>query len=115
MAKKTILLLVLILAMSFSAFAQNKLTMVVADSCGFKAAGNGASLTAIALSNGSAAITQVQFFADGTALGAPLTTAPYVLVFDTTKLTNGCHIVTATATDTDGNTGTAQISVSIKN
>jgi Domain of unknown function (DUF4082)/Bacterial Ig domain/Fibronectin type III domain/Lysyl oxidase len=53
------------------------------------------------------AISSVQFYLDGKALGAPVTSAPYAISWDTTTTTNGSHKLTATATDTSGNVGTS--------
>jgi len=53
------------------------------------------------------AVQSVQFYLDGKALGAPVTTAPYATSWDTTLATNGNHTLTAQATDTSGNVGNA--------
>jgi Domain of unknown function (DUF4082)/Bacterial Ig domain/Fibronectin type III domain/Lysyl oxidase len=45
-------------------------------------------------------ISSVQFYLDGTALGAPVSTSPYAISWDTTAATNGSHKLTAKVTDT---------------
>jgi Domain of unknown function (DUF4082)/Bacterial Ig domain/Fibronectin type III domain/Lysyl oxidase len=51
------------------------------------------------------AIRSVQFYLDGKALGAPVTSAPYAISWDTATATNAKHTLTAVATDTSGNVG----------
>jgi hypothetical protein len=53
------------------------------------------------------AVASVQFLADGSPVGAPVTQAPYTLTWDSTTVANGSHTISATATDTAGNTATA--------
>lgn len=48
--------------------------------------------------------TSVQFGVDGTNLGAPVTAAPYQVTWDSTKVTNGSHNITATLTTSDNKT-----------
>jgi len=52
-------------------------------------------------------VTGVQFLADGVALGAPLTAPPYVTTWNTQALANGPHVLTVTATDASGLTGSS--------
>src|SRR5690606_15873558 len=59
-------------------------------------------------------IKQVQFFVDGAPLNTELE-APYNCVFDTTKLSDGSHVLKAVATDTSGATGSTQVSVNVQN
>ena len=47
----------------------------------------------------SLTITSVQFFVDGTTSIGTATTSPYTVNWDSTKVTNGSHTLTATATD----------------
>jgi hypothetical protein len=62
------------------------------------------------------AIGSVQFLLDGQALGAPVTSAPYAVQWDTTKSTAGSHTLSARATDTSGNATTSlSITVSVQN
>lgn len=64
----------------------------------------------------SAPITSLQFYIDGTAVGAPLTAAPYLMFWDTQSLSQGQHSITAQATDTLGLTGTsAAVTVTVDN
>ena len=62
------------------------------------------------------AVASVQFKLDGANLGAADTTAPYTFSWDTTNSSNGAHTLTATATDTSGNTATsAAVGVTVNN
>jgi chitodextrinase len=62
------------------------------------------------------AVASVQFKLDGANLGAADTTAPYSLAWDSTKASNGAHTLSATATDTSGNTASsANVSVTVSN
>ena len=62
------------------------------------------------------AVASVQFFLDGTALGNPVTSAPYAVNWDTTTATAGNHVLTAKATDTSGNVGTSTaVTVTVQN
>jgi hypothetical protein len=62
------------------------------------------------------AVTSVQFFLDGKALGSPVTTAPYAIQWDTTTASNGTHTLSAQATDPSGNVGTSQsLTVTVQN
>jgi hypothetical protein len=75
-----------------------------------------ATVSASATSSGTLSVTGVQFQVDGTNLGSSATIGPvYILSWDTTKYANGLHTLTAIATDSAGNTGTASVSVSINN
>jgi hypothetical protein len=53
------------------------------------------------------AVASVQFYLDGQPLGNPVTSAPYAVNWDTTKASNSSHVLSAKATDTSGNVGTA--------
>jgi Concanavalin A-like lectin/glucanases superfamily/Bacterial Ig domain len=57
-------------------------------------------------------VASVQFRLDGAALGAPDTTAPYSVSWDTRTAANGPHTLTAVATDTTG-LASAPASVSV--
>ena len=62
------------------------------------------------------AIASVQFTLDGHPLGSPVTTPPFSVAWDTTTATAGNHTLSATATDTSGNIGTAApIGVRVQN
>src|SRR5262249_16841532 len=63
-----------------------------------------------------AGIASVQFQIDGVNFGSPVTTAPYQLAWDSTKVINGTHQIGAVATTNDGQTVTAtSISVTVNN
>ncbi|OGD30828.1 hypothetical protein A2833_01375 [Candidatus Azambacteria bacterium RIFCSPHIGHO2_01_FULL_44_55] len=57
----------------------------------------------------------VQFKLDGVLLGAEDTFAPYSVSWDTSKTTNGSHLISAVARDTAGNQKTASVSVTVAN
>ncbi len=61
-------------------------------------------------------IRSVQFYLDGEPLGAPVTTPPYAISWDTTTASEGSHTLTATATDTSGDVGHSQpVSLTVQN
>jgi hypothetical protein len=76
---------------------------------------SGTSVTAAATAtdpnNGS--VTRVQFLLDGAALGAPDTTAPYAVVWDSTQFSNGNHTLSAQAVDAAGNVGASAMVTAI--
>jgi hypothetical protein len=51
----------------------------------------------------NAAVAAVQFYLDGSPLGAPVTKPPYALSWNTREATDGTHTLSAVATDTSGN------------
>ena len=55
----------------------------------------------------NAAVAQVQFYANGVALGGPDTAAPYSVSWNTTAVANGPYTLKAVATDTSGNAATS--------
>jgi hypothetical protein len=60
-------------------------------------------------------VTEVRFFANGSAIGTD-TTAPYSISWDTTTTANGSVNLTATAVDAAGNTGNAApVTVTVDN
>ncbi len=72
------------------------------------------SITATASDN--IGVVGVQFYVDGTALGAEDTTSPYSASWLTTGVSNGAHSITARARDAAGNTRTSTaISVTVQN
>lgn len=71
-------------------------------------------VTVTASASDNVAVASVQFALDGTSLGADAT-APYTASLNTTSFANGGHTLTATATDTSGNTAVASIPVTISN
>ena len=65
---------------------------------------------------GGGTIAGVQFKLDGANLGAEDTSSPYSISWDTTTASNGVHLLTAVARDTNGGTGTATtVSVTVAN
>ncbi len=61
-------------------------------------------------------VASVQFQLDGANLGAPVTTAPYTISWNTTTATGGGHSLTAIATDAAGNTTTSTaVTVTVDN
>ena len=60
-------------------------------------------------------VTQVEFFVNGSSIGVD-TTAPYSVPWDTTPYTNDTYIVSATATDTIGQTtSSGSVNVTVQN
>jgi peptidoglycan/xylan/chitin deacetylase (PgdA/CDA1 family) len=61
-------------------------------------------------------ITSVQFKLDGANLGSPITTSPYSTSWDTTKVANGSHTLSAVATNSSNlSTTSTPISVTVNN
>lgn len=70
----------------------------------------------VASASDNVAVASVQFLLDGQPLGAPVAAAPYVVQWDTTKVTSGSHTLLAKALDSAGNTGTSSpITVTVQN
>jgi hypothetical protein len=62
------------------------------------------------------AVASVQFYLDGKPLGAPVSSPPYAVSWDTSSATPGAHTLTAVATDTSGNVGEATpVKVTVEN
>jgi hypothetical protein len=81
----------------------------VAPSVSLTAPLNGAVVAGIATAVAATAsdnvgVAGVQFFLNGSALGAELTAPPYAISWDTTIVPNGSYTLGATARDTSGNT-----------
>src|SRR6185437_14584257 len=73
-------------------------------------------LTATCTPQGTATCTSVQFTIDGFPFGAPDTSPPYTISWDTTTAANANHVIGATATDSNSNTGTAgTVAVTVSN
>jgi hypothetical protein len=72
----------------------------------------GVSITATAY--GGRTISSVQLRVDSSAIGT-LTTSPYVWSVDSNGLSNGAHTLNATTTDSLGNVGYAQRSITVSN
>src|SRR5262245_11874324 len=87
-------------------------------SISFPAAGTAVSgiVNVTADASDNTGIANVQFYVDGVATGAPDTTDPYALAWDTRTAVNGAHTLTALATDIDGHTTmSAPVSVNVAN
>jgi hypothetical protein len=81
---------------------------------------NGATVSSTATITASASdnvgVASVQFFVDGNAIGAPVTSSPYSVAWDTTPVSNAAHTLTATARDAAGNTTTSSaVNVTVNN
>jgi Domain of unknown function (DUF1929)/Bacterial Ig domain/Glyoxal oxidase N-terminus/Fibronectin type III domain len=60
-------------------------------------------------------VAGVQFKADGTNIGAEVTTPPYIISWDTSALTPGtAHTLSAMARDAAGNTATSSVNVTVQ-
>jgi Big-like domain-containing protein/galactose oxidase-like protein len=73
------------------------------------------SITVSATASDNVGVVGVQFQLDGVNLGAEDTAAPYSTTWDTTKVTNGAHTLSAIARDAAGNKTTASVSVTVSN
>jgi len=74
------------------------------------------SVQANAAATSPANVASVQFYLDGQLLGSPVTSAPYVVNWDTTKASNAVHALSAKVTDTSGSSGTsANVTVTVQN
>ena len=61
-------------------------------------------------------VPSVQFYVDGVALGAPVTSPPFMTTWNTETATPGAHVLSATATDQFGLVGSsAPVSVTVDN
>jgi hypothetical protein len=87
---------------------------VTAPAAGASVSGTSVPVTASASDNVS--VASVQFLADGAPIGAPVTSPPYQVSWDSTAVGNGSHVLTAKASDGAGNTTTsAGVSVTVAN
>jgi len=79
---------------------------------------NGSTITGTAIVNvnvnNSIGIDKVQLYVDNVLYGDTLT-APYTLTLDTTKISNGGHVLVAKAFDTTGNSASSQVTVNVSN
>lgn len=76
----------------------------------------GGTVNLSATASDNVGIASVQFKVDGQNYGSQLTTAPYTVKLDTTKLTDGTHTITAVANDTAGNsTNSSSVGVTVSN
>jgi hypothetical protein len=77
---------------------------------------SGAGVTVTASASDNVSVASVQFLLDGAPLGAPVTSAPHTIVWDTTTAGNGAHTLSARARDGAGNVGTAgAVTVTVAN
>jgi hypothetical protein len=85
---------------------------ITSPSNGATVSGSSVSVTANAADDNG--VMQVEFFVDGGSIGVD-TTAPYEATWDTTAYNDGAHTVSATATDTIGQTGSNAVGVTVQN
>ena len=77
---------------------------------------SGTTTVSASASESGGSIASVQFKLDGANLGSAVTTAPYLVSWDTTKVTNGSHTLTAVATDPGGKSATSSaVMVTVSN
>jgi len=77
---------------------------------------SGSTVMVSATASDNVGVTSVQFRLDGVALGAPVTTPPYSITWDTTTATNGSHTLTAQAFDLASNVGSSvPVTVTVSN
>jgi hypothetical protein len=81
---------------------------------------NGATVSTTATVSANASdnvgVAGVQFYVDGATLGAEDTVSPFTISWDTTRVANGAHTLTAVARDAAGNrTTSAAVSVTVSN
>src|ERR1019366_5543139 len=77
---------------------------------------SGSAVTVSATATDNVAVGSVQFLLDGSALGSAVTASPYQISWDSTKVANGSHQLSALATDTSGNKATsAVVTVTVSN
>ncbi|MGB6458334.1 MAG: immunoglobulin domain-containing protein, partial [Candidatus Acidiferrum sp.] len=73
-------------------------------------------ITVSATATDNVGVASVQFLVDNVDTGAADTSAPFSLSLDTTKLSNGTHSLTATASDAAGNRATSTaVSITVSN
>jgi trehalose-6-phosphatase len=73
-------------------------------------------MTISANASDNVGVAGVQFYVDGSKFGTEDTTAPYAVSWDTTKVANSSHTLSAVARDAAGNsTSSASISVTVSN
>jgi Bacterial Ig domain len=102
------------------AFATNNTTDTTPPAVSMTSPAGGATVSATinvaANATDNVGVTAVQFLLDAANLGAPLTTPPYTVAWDTTTAANGSHTLLAQASDAAGNVGTSSgISVTVSN
>lgn len=81
-----------------TAVMRRTITVVLTSPVGGGTVAGTTPITAVTIGN----VTSVQFKIDGANLGAPITTAPFTLQWDTTQASPGAHSLLAEATDGNG-------------
>jgi hypothetical protein len=77
---------------------------------------SGAAVTVSASATDNVGVASVQLLLDGAPIGAPDTTAPYSISWDSTAVANGTHTLSARAADAAGNATTATaVTVTVAN
>ena len=70
----------------------------------------------VATATDNVGVASVQFLLDGADLGGAITAAPYTVTWDTQKVANGTHRLTAVARDLDGNANVSNdVAVTVSN
>jgi choice-of-anchor B domain-containing protein len=75
---------------------------------------SGASVLVAATASDDNGVTQVEFFVDGYSIGVDVT-APYSVSWDSTTVGEGAHVMSGTATDTIGQTGSDANNIVVDN
>jgi Big-like domain-containing protein len=90
-----------------------------APTVSFSSPGSGATVSGLVsvavTATDNVGVAGVQFKLDGSNLGSEDTTSPYGVAWDTTKVSNGAHTLSAVARDAAGNSATASRSVTVSN
>lgn len=87
---------------------------ITAPSAGATVSGSAVTISATAADN--VGVIGVQFKVDGVATGAEDTTSPFSITWNSASISNGAHLITATARDAAGNSATSgPISVTVSN
>jgi chitodextrinase len=76
---------------------------------------SGASVIISTLASDNVAVAGVQIYIDGIAQGSEDTVSPYSTLWNSTRVTNGLHTISARARDTAGNITNTAISVMVNN
>lgn len=72
-------------------------------------------ITAAATLTGGTSQAAVQFYIDGKAWGNPIVELPYATTIDTTKLSDGTHIISAQATNPQAQSASDQVTIVVDN